>query len=354
MPGSSNGLDLEVIDDAFGRDADLYCDVLRVSPTASDTDVQGAFFERRKEIYNVLNQLSEDDKSNKPQRNHAERRMDAVVLAFRVLTDPKMSKMYARERQQRLERRAGADRPVKDVRRSLLRKKDTNKGLGTDPKNPAKQRRPYRSRRSKYNNQDQEKEEQKEKEIKNILSIPSDEAVQKRLFQADSADAVKITVNVESPPTDHPKPTPKQDQTSQKKNSGKISIRELQPPSSKGMTTDNGGSTRASASSKSAPLKVTKEPSVLESDNGDESSVTTEVSLRDTFSGEQEVASSGILARIQQFPLVKTVTEEVHGVYLDTTSAFDQVFNAFTLQEKDIDAVCGRIEKAKSQLNQGV
>jgi hypothetical protein len=36
--------------------------------------------------------------------------------------------------------------------------------------------------------------------------------------------------------------------------------------------------------------------------------------------------------------------------YLDTLTAFGQVLNALTLQEKDIDAVCGRIEKAKKQL----
>jgi len=37
---------------------------------------------------------------------------------------------------------------------------------------------------------------------------------------------------------------------------------------------------------------------------------------------------------------------EVHGAYLDTTSAFGQVCCAFTLQEDEINAVCKRVDKA--------
>jgi len=45
--------------------------------------------------------------------------------------------------------------------------------------------------------------------------------------------------------------------------------------------------------------------------------------------------------------VVGVIKEEVEGAYTDTCSAFDQVFNVFTLNDKDIKAVSGRIRKAK-------
>jgi hypothetical protein len=60
--------------------------------------------------------------------------------------------------------------------------------------------------------------------------------------------------------------------------------------------------------------------------------------------------NEGVIEKISESRLVRSIAEEVHGVYLDTITAFDQVFNAFTLQEEEINAVCGRIETAKQQL----
>jgi hypothetical protein len=48
--------------------------------------------------------------------------------------------------------------------------------------------------------------------------------------------------------------------------------------------------------------------------------------------------------------LLRAVRLEVRGSIKDTTSAFDQVCNAFTLQEKDIQAVTSKIDKASRQL----
>jgi hypothetical protein len=41
---------------------------------------------------------------------------------------------------------------------------------------------------------------------------------------------------------------------------------------------------------------------------------------------------------------------EITGAFYDTAVSVDQVINAFTLQERDIDAVMGRIDKAKRLL----
>jgi len=42
----------------------------------------------------------------------------------------------------------------------------------------------------------------------------------------------------------------------------------------------------------------------------------------------------------------RVIIDEIHGTFLDTTSAFDQVCNAFTLQEEEINAVRTRLDKA--------
>jgi hypothetical protein len=54
-------------------------------------------------------------------------------------------------------------------------------------------------------------------------------------------------------------------------------------------------------------------------------------------------APTGILDRIRN---------EILGALDDTTRSFEQVMNVFTLQEEDIVAVMGRIDKAKLQMSQ--
>ena len=49
--------------------------------------------------------------------------------------------------------------------------------------------------------------------------------------------------------------------------------------------------------------------------------------------------------------LAATFQKEVSGALQDTVASFDQVFNAFTLTDKDIRAVTKRIDKAKRQLD---
>eukprot|EP00543_Licmophora_paradoxa_P000287 CAMPEP_0202455198 /NCGR_PEP_ID=MMETSP1360-20130828/12793_1 /ASSEMBLY_ACC=CAM_ASM_000848 /TAXON_ID=515479 /ORGANISM="Licmophora paradoxa, Strain CCMP2313" /LENGTH=330 /DNA_ID=CAMNT_0049074731 /DNA_START=228 /DNA_END=1220 /DNA_ORIENTATION=+ len=318
--GPDNTLDLEIIDQAFGRDADLHTDVLRISRDAHDGEIQHAFFERRKEIYKILNQIKDNDEDFLPQRRFAERRMDGIVMAFRVLKDPNLKEEYLKEQPNRFQRKTLREKPTpSDDDNSTLHTKDINKGMGTDGINNLKPRRVYRSSRNK-------------KPIEftsQIQSIPSDEAVKRRLHQVDSADAVKITILREDPVIHK--------QTSRRPN--KINIRNLQPPSPKGTPRDI--LTRRRALSLSS-LGVCESE-----DPGDDSSVLTSMTQLSLY----QQPEGGILSGFRKYNIVKTVTEEVHGACLDTYSAFDQVFNAFTLQEKEIDAVCGRIEKAKQQFN---
>lgn len=48
--------------------------------------------------------------------------------------------------------------------------------------------------------------------------------------------------------------------------------------------------------------------------------------------------------------MTRTIREEIHGAYVDTVNALDEVFNAFTIDEDDISAVVRRIDKATKEL----
>eukprot|EP00978_Attheya_sp_CCMP212_P029641 scaffold105970_cov43-Attheya_sp.AAC.2 len=99
----------EVIEFSYGRNADLYADVLQVSSGASQDEIQHAFFQRRFELYRVLQQtggdsaMSVDSSSSvsamsSGQKLFTERRMDAVVYAYRILGDPDERRAYDAKR----------------------------------------------------------------------------------------------------------------------------------------------------------------------------------------------------------------------------------------------------------------
>jgi hypothetical protein len=96
-------LDLQVIDDTFGKNADLYEDVLRVPTTATQEEIQLAYFDRRSELFTLLAKIdaamkgpqSESSSSMADQRRYkAEKQMDSVVFAVRILADPTLRISY--------------------------------------------------------------------------------------------------------------------------------------------------------------------------------------------------------------------------------------------------------------------
>jgi hypothetical protein len=99
----TDALDLQVIDDTFGKNADLYEDVLRVPITATQEDIQLAYFDRRSELFTLLAKIdaamkgpqSESSSSMADQRRYkAEKQMDSVVFAVRILADPTLRISY--------------------------------------------------------------------------------------------------------------------------------------------------------------------------------------------------------------------------------------------------------------------
>ena len=102
-------LDLKLIDESYGSNADLYEDVLRVPTTATQDEIQLAYFDRRSELFTLLAKIdaaargprSESTSNAEQQRYLAERKMDSVVFAVRILADPVLRKAYNGIRQER-------------------------------------------------------------------------------------------------------------------------------------------------------------------------------------------------------------------------------------------------------------
>lgn len=87
-----------LVDQAYGANADLYENVLRIAPTSSNTEITRAYFDRRNELFAILADLDAsstlDDDILESQKHRAECRMKAVVFAGRVLGDALLRKDY--------------------------------------------------------------------------------------------------------------------------------------------------------------------------------------------------------------------------------------------------------------------
>ena len=291
----SDRLNLQVIDKAYGPYADLYVDVLRVSYLASDKEIQAAFFSRRTEIFAILSKLNCDDDSENDeialsQRRFAERRMDAVVMAFRILKAPESRKAYEKERERRIAGRlASASASVSGS--PSPEQKDSPKGV--------------------------------------------EELVRPVYIEESVSHSRKIAVEVANATVET---FTKQSRKTRAPVSPRSTVKSRGLPR---RTDDSIGRDVSQASTDDSGEEHREERSDRETS-----------SLHDVAGHVQRRRRrhEGVIEKKSESSLVRTIADEVHGVYLDTMTAFDQVFNAFTLQEQDILAVCGRIEIAKKQL----
>ena len=67
--------------------------------------------------------------------------------------------------------------------------------------------------------------------------------------------------------------------------------------------------------------------------------------------GPDREGKSDILSCITNSRVLRNISDELSGACEDTLMSVDQVFNAFTLTDKDIRAVTKRIDRAKRQLD---
>lgn len=320
--------DLDIIDQAYGRDADLYVDVLSVSYLASDAEIQSAFFDRRSEIFTVLAKLNldgetDDDEIALSQRRFAERRMDAVVMAFRTLKDPHLRGIYEGDREQRITRRNNIStverHPSQDELSSPRGVSSFDDSLRTAPSDD--KTKVQKSRRPKRRVVDPSV-------TSSVLSKSSKGSTLSRSSKGSATSSRNSPV--ESPPRvpRHSLPRRKQKQNQKKMKMQKKKLN----------TSRDSEQTHQETSSDEETMVVATD------EKREEAELVT----------SSDKTDDGVLTQIRESRIVRTISEEIHGAYLDTYSAFDQVFNAFTLQDGDIDAVCGRIEKAKQQLAPGL
>lgn len=79
--------ELSAIEGAYdGKKVDLYKNVLKVSPHASQAEIQKAFFQRRQELFVTL--------GDPRKKQRAEKQMDALVLCYRIVGDLQMRQEY--------------------------------------------------------------------------------------------------------------------------------------------------------------------------------------------------------------------------------------------------------------------
>lgn len=83
--------DAQVIQYAFGTNANLYSDVLSVPPDAQQKQIQSAFFDRRYEMYEIL---KKENELTPTEQHFAQRRMEAIIAAYRILSDPSARAEY--------------------------------------------------------------------------------------------------------------------------------------------------------------------------------------------------------------------------------------------------------------------
>jgi hypothetical protein len=97
---------MDLIKFVHGQDANLYTDVLRVNPKATDEDIQSAFVARRYELFNELQSASDTKLVQPPkvppgspsvtmsEKQFTEKKMDALIASFRLLCDSEKRRQY--------------------------------------------------------------------------------------------------------------------------------------------------------------------------------------------------------------------------------------------------------------------
>ena len=112
---------MSVIDEAYGPHCDLYRDVLGVHSNATPEQMQHAYFHRRNELFQLLNSMEQDEQDSitDSHRFHAERKLDAVVTAMRILGDPELRIQYDDMRHERMKKGSNLQRNNNNINPAL-------------------------------------------------------------------------------------------------------------------------------------------------------------------------------------------------------------------------------------------
>lgn len=89
---------LALVRQVYGPSADIYTDILHLSPTASAAEIRESFFCLR---YDAYRRLESDGESMSPsERLKVEQTMDAIAAGFHIVGDPTRRMVYDKSRQQ--------------------------------------------------------------------------------------------------------------------------------------------------------------------------------------------------------------------------------------------------------------
>jgi hypothetical protein len=302
-------LDLGVIDEAFGDFADLYSDVLRVSVAASPDQIQMAYFDRRSELFTMLAKMdsrpSPQDEGTVQERMAAERKMDSVVLAVRILGDADQRLVYDHMRQQRLLNRRRAEHGQLPGHKARV-------GAGLDAQT------------------DLDTDLDVEEDVEEEPAATGTQPKEKKSPRSRGGLFRKRKKKNREDPAEESAPSPPRG-SSGKQVSSPSGVADLDLEQD--MTDDE-----------DIRGVETRDMDEFRQDDGD----TTVYSMA---SVEKTPSKSGYLSCITNSRIMRKLSDEISGACEDTLVSVDQVFNAFTLTDKDIKAVTKRIDKAKRQLD---
>jgi len=366
---------LAIVDEAFGPGSDLYLDVLQVQPNAGTGQIQDAYFDRRNELFQLLADIDgdhEQDSITESHRRNAERKMDAVVCSVRILGDPDLRLQYDDLRSERLH-----------AKRSPKRTTDRNSHSSASPKKGGKSKSSTSSPRRTANHRVPMDEPSPEDEARDMrLRVSTSHSSSMGSTTVDEYPAGRYALNsslvdgsllstdpstlytvepVQTRPRSPAKNLPPRKPpvvSPEKKNSSKSrrtsnnnqkqqlhSSARGAPPTSRTMKAPTNNSKRNKQEEESVADSQTleSESGTLVSDDEDETFFTIEdASISDSILAKTSKKPDGFLDRVRI---------EAIGACDDTARSFAQVCNVFTLQESDIKAVMGRIDKASRQLH---
>jgi hypothetical protein len=324
------GLDLSVVDQAYGDFADLYSDVLRVSVVATHEQIQLAYFDRRSELFTLLAKIDSkaQDEHTAAERFQAERKMDSVVLAVRVLGDPDQRLQYDRMRQERLLNRRRAEH-------GQLPGHEPNARVGAGLDSVTEDE--YQQLQQQQNKKEKRKSSRRSKEHRDRSTEPV-ESSDKKKKDKKSKHSKKQKKQQQQPVEE-----PSLDPLSPEEESEIMLNRSHETQETGNLTADE--SDRGDRS-----LLENDTDEMRQDDNNTTSCGGTDYDCYSMTSRDPKQTSGGMLSCITNSRILSKISNEISGACEDTLVSVDQVFNAFTLTDRDIRAVTKRIDKAKRQL----
>jgi curved DNA-binding protein CbpA len=440
VTNNSAALDLKVIDDAFGMTCDLYTDVLQVSTDATQEEIQLAYFDRRSELFTLLAKIDSKPQSESmvSQRYKAERKMDSVVLAVRILGDPGLRSTYddqIRPHRVASPKKKSQQQHQQHIMATPERVSKTSGGSGVAVQTPTST-----ARRSRSSSRSAAKRNDVPPSVVTPPGGGSGDGASLFTGMMNTHDAsptdMELTAIEMQPQPSSPKSSPSSPSSPKsssprggnRKSSGH-KARERSPKkkrqdsstsattggwfsfgtSNKSMTTDHDhdhtgqnedGDSKAATKAGAATTATTAttnsrsrngQISSLDTFENDESglgSTTMESRQEDETQTQAETVETlstvdnkdlgagledgtdvlaadidddgiskagggggGFFSCFSANRTLKTISDEISGACEDTLVSVDQVFNAFTLTDKDIKAVTKKIDKAKRQLD---